>query len=265
MIRFLLTISILISAFTAGLGYFNKKKLDRGRHVLASTQDELRVAQVRLAQKNKDATATQKQLSETTAKLEQTSTALTVAQEDLKKTSSKIDDLNKQALDHEVQISNLKNENLVQQNKIKELTPTASPGSPQAKQEADWSAQLAEQKALVSKLQAQLESSQNRIQEYVKKDIERQKLQTRLGLEGKVLAVNQAWNFVVLSIGDKNGVTNNAEMLVKRGNQLVGRVRVTSVEPSSSIADIISSSLSKGLFVQPGDSVIYDTSDDEKK
>lgn len=265
MIRFLLTISILISVFTAGLGYFNKRKLDHVNYVLASTQDELKIAQSRVVQKNKDATTVQKQLSEATTKLEQTSTALAVAQENLKKTSSKIEDLNKQISDNNLKINDLQNKNLAQQTKILELTPSgAVRGSPQARREADWSAQLAEQKALVVKLQSQLESAQNRIQEYIKKDTERQKLQIRLGLEGKVLAVNQAWNFVVLSIGDKNGVTNNAEMLVKRGDQLVGRVRVTSVEPSSSIADIISSSLSKGLFVQPGDNVIYDTADDEK-
>jgi len=265
MIRFLLTISILITVFTAGLGYFNKRKLDHVSRVLASTQDELKVAQSRMTQKNKDATTVHKQLSETTTKLEQTSTALTIAQENLRKATSKIEDLNKQIADNNLEMNDLKNKNLAQQNKILESKPSiALRGSSQAKREADWSAQLAEQKALVVKLQSQLENAQNRIQEYIKKDIERQKLQTRLGLEGKVLAVNQAWNFVVLSIGDKNGVTNNAEMLVKRGDQLVGRVRVTSVEPSSSIADIISSSLSKGLFVQPGDNVIYDTADDEK-
>ena len=55
-------------------------------------------------------------------------------------------------------------------------------------------------------------------------------------LPGTILAVNQAWNFVVLSLGDRQGVVPNAEMLVQRGGQLLGKVRVTSVEPSTSIA-----------------------------
>ena len=49
----------------------------------------------------------------------------------------------------------------------------------------------------------------------------------------------------------------NAEMLIKRGNQLVGKVRVTSVEPSTSIADIVANSVPRGLSIQPGDNVIY--------
>jgi hypothetical protein len=119
--------------------------------------------------------------------------------------------------------------------------------------------QIAEQKTLVTQLQTQVERAQNKIQEYIKKDTERKKLQLRLGLEGKILAVNPAWNFVVLNIGDKNGVANNVEMLVKRGNQFIGKLRITSVEPSTSIADIIPSTLSKGQFVQTGDNVIYES------
>jgi len=82
----------------------------------------------------------------------------------------------------------------------------------------------------------------------------------REGLEGRVLAVNPAWNFVVLSIGDKSGVVNNSELLVKRGGQLLGKVRVTAVEPSTSIADIVANSMPAGVSVQPGDSVIYQSS-----
>jgi hypothetical protein len=84
----------------------------------------------------------------------------------------------------------------------------------------------------------------------------------RTGLEGRILAVNQAWNFVVLSLGDRNGVIGNAEMLIKRGSQLIGKVRITSVEPSTSIADIIANSVRSGLTVQPGDTVIYYSPED---
>jgi hypothetical protein len=48
---------------------------------------------------------------------------------------------------------------------------------------------------------------------------------------------------VVLDVGDKKGVLTNAELLVKRGGTAIGRVRITSVEPASSIADIIPASI----------------------
>jgi hypothetical protein len=79
----------------------------------------------------------------------------------------------------------------------------------------------------------------------------------RFGLRGTVLAVNQAYNFVVLNLGGRQGVEANSEMLVLRSGTLIGKIRISSVEPSSAIGDIITSSLERGVQVQPGDTVIY--------
>jgi hypothetical protein len=79
----------------------------------------------------------------------------------------------------------------------------------------------------------------------------------KAGVRGTVLAVNQAYNFVVLNLGGRQGVEPNAEMLVLRGGTLIGKIRVSSVEPSTAIGDIITSSLERGVQVQPGDTVIY--------
>ncbi len=78
------------------------------------------------------------------------------------------------------------------------------------------------------------------------------------GLSGKILAYNPGWNFVVLSIGDRQGLKANAQMIIMRGNQAIGKVKVTSVEPGNSIADIVPGSIAKGVFVQPGDRVVYE-------
>ena len=77
------------------------------------------------------------------------------------------------------------------------------------------------------------------------------------GLRGTVLAVNQAYNFVVLNLGNRQGIEANSEMLVLRGGTLIGKIRVSSVEPATAIGDIITSSLPRGVQVQPGDIVIY--------
>ena len=77
------------------------------------------------------------------------------------------------------------------------------------------------------------------------------------GLTGQVLAVNNAYNFVVLSLGDKQGVVMNGEMLVKRGGAQVAKVKITSVEPTTSIADVVPGTAPRGVRVQAGDEVIY--------
>jgi len=79
----------------------------------------------------------------------------------------------------------------------------------------------------------------------------------RAGVHGTVLAYNQAYNFVVLNLGARNGVEANSEMLVLRDGTLIGKIRISSVEPATAIGDIMSNSLARGVQVQPGDSVIY--------
>lgn len=78
------------------------------------------------------------------------------------------------------------------------------------------------------------------------------------GVQGRILAVNAGWNFVVLSVGDKQGVSVNAPLLVVRGNEPIARLRITSVEPSTSIADVLPGSVRRGISVQPGDTVIFE-------
>ena len=79
----------------------------------------------------------------------------------------------------------------------------------------------------------------------------------RAGVHGTVLAYNQAYNFVVLNLGARNGVEPNSEMLVLRDGTLIGKIRISSVEPATAIGDIMTNSLARGVQVQPGDNVIY--------
>ena len=72
-----------------------------------------------------------------------------------------------------------------------------------------------------------------------------------------VLAVNQAYNFVVLNLGGRQGIEADSEMLVLRRGALIGKIRVSSVEPATAIGDIVTNSLARGVQVQPGDVVIY--------
>jgi hypothetical protein len=76
-------------------------------------------------------------------------------------------------------------------------------------------------------------------------------------VRGTVLAVNQAYNFVVLNLGNRQGLQPNAEMLVLRETTIIGKIRISSVELATAIGDILGNSLARGVQVQPGDTVIY--------
>jgi septal ring factor EnvC (AmiA/AmiB activator) len=60
-----------------------------------------------------------------------------------------------------------------------------------------------------------------------------------MGLTGKIAVVNPDWNFVVLNIGSDSGLVNNAQMLVHRSDKLIGKVRISNVQKTMAIADIM--------------------------
>ncbi|MEY2466029.1 MAG: hypothetical protein QOD03_550 [Verrucomicrobiota bacterium] len=58
-------------------------------------------------------------------------------------------------------------------------------------------------------------------------------------LAGKVLISDPKWDFVVLNVGEDQGVLERGELLVSRNGKLVGKVKITSVQKDRSIANVI--------------------------
>jgi len=61
----------------------------------------------------------------------------------------------------------------------------------------------------------------------------------RADLKGKIVVVDPKWDFVVLDIGDDQGVKENAELLVSRDGKLVAKVIVRSIDKDRCIANVI--------------------------
>jgi archaellum component FlaG (FlaF/FlaG flagellin family) len=118
--------------------------------------------------------------------------------------------------------------------------------------------ELAEAKAVAESLKARTDELSNAVDTKERKIKEYQDNFVRQGLSGKVVAYNQGWNFVVLNIGDKAGLKAGVQMVVLRGGNMVGKVKVTSVEPSTAIADVLPGTVGRGESVQPGDTVVFE-------
>ena len=61
----------------------------------------------------------------------------------------------------------------------------------------------------------------------------------RADLRGKILRVDPRWDFVVLNIGENQGVLEEGELLVSREGKLVAKVIVRSIEKDRCIANIV--------------------------
>ena len=60
-------------------------------------------------------------------------------------------------------------------------------------------------------------------------------------VEGKVLVVNPEWNFVIIDKGSEDELRENVILLVHRGSEPIGKVRISLVQDSIAIAEIVSS------------------------
>ncbi len=58
-------------------------------------------------------------------------------------------------------------------------------------------------------------------------------------LKGKVLVADPKWNFVVLDVGENQGVLEYGELLVNRNGKLVAKVVVRNVQKDRSVANVM--------------------------
>lgn len=77
------------------------------------------------------------------------------------------------------------------------------------------------------------------------------------GLKGQVAAVDPRWKFLVLNVGENQGAKERGVVMVRRGDKLVGKARIVSVEPNRSIANLLPKWQQPGTEIQAGDTILF--------
>lgn len=252
----LIAVSAAFLAFSVVFGVLNNFKVRAIRTSAASAMAERDAAERRRTTQEKELKTREANVADASARFSETESKTAKAETDLVKIQSEKTDLQAKLQAKEAEIVAL-------QSRIEEGA-TKSPANPGAPSTIELQAQLDDarsqldaaerEKALLSDKIRGVQDRSSQLEEDKKRRVT---AASKAGVRGTVLAVNQAYNFVVLNLGGRQGVEPNAEMLVVRGGTLIGKIRVSSVEPSTAIGDIITGSLARGVQVQPGDTVIY--------
>ncbi|MES2594884.1 MAG: hypothetical protein V4662_06095 [Verrucomicrobiota bacterium] len=95
-------------------------------------------------------------------------------------------------------------------------------------------------------------------EEVVRKIEDRKKSFDRNSLVARVVAVNDAWGFVVIDAGQASGINEATKLLVTRGNQTVGKLSIISVQGNRTVANILPETVARGMSIAPGDRVILE-------
>lgn len=77
-------------------------------------------------------------------------------------------------------------------------------------------------------------------------------------LVGKVTEYHKDYGFVMLQATPGLQIENNMTFAIRREHNIIGRVKITSSEEGSFIADILSGSVPAGVTIQVGDDIIQD-------
>ena len=256
--KILVLTAAILSLAAAALGFLNRNRLIEAKSQASSVKEQLDSTSKRADKTAADLKAANEKLSALSADSDKNTADLAQAKDERDKAVAAQADLQKQVADKDTVIAQQKTDMAAKDQRIADLeSKAAQTTQPAAAATDDLKKQVEEKDLLNTSLQTKQKELETQLAALKERDAQRKTMTMKPGLTGRVLAVNSSWNFVVLSLGDRNGVVNGAEMLVYRGNQLLGKVRITSVEPSTSIADIVANSVRNGFSIQPGDSVIY--------
>lgn len=251
--RLLITVAIVLTLVSGYLSWQTRSKVNGLKGDLVAAQGQASSAEAKAADAAKTAKDAKATAEAATKDKEAAETALAAAKSDADKATAALNAAKADVDAKQKQIDDL--------NAKIAAAPTPAAGPDPAlddmkKQLADADAKMKEQQQIVETLQKKETETEQHAQELEQQEARRKTLMSLPGLEGKIVAVNPSWNFVVLNVGDRQGIVMNSTLVVKRGGTSVARLRVTSVEPATSIADIIPGSVSKGKFVEPGDVAI---------
>jgi hypothetical protein len=215
-----------------------------------------------LNQTKQDVTTQQLAAKKAKAEADAATQAKNEADTELAEQKSKVDDLNSKLADAEKNVTDA--QAAVQSSKdaaakaqaaldhINSVLNGVTPEDLQAnadKLKAQVQADASEQKILQDQLQAAVQQVAD-----LKVEINKSKVgDMPPGISGKVTFVNRTWNFVVLNVGLSNGVVPNGELIVYRGKNFLGKIKVTSAEDNTAVADILPDAKAD---IQVGDDVL---------
>jgi hypothetical protein len=254
----LIGLSVLLLALSAVFGILNLQKTRGLRTEIIQTETARQTAEQLRLSREKELKGRETAVAEANAKFGETQNKVASTEAELLKAQTEKNDLQSKLRTNETEIAELR-----KRIEKGEANPVASAPSSTASA-AELQAQLEEAKKQLDAaerekvlLSDKMKVTQERSAQLETAKPHRPGAGGNPGIRGTVLAVNQAYNFVVLSLGGRQGVEPNSEMLVLRGGSFIGKIRISSVEPATAIGDIVTSSLARGVQVQPGDIVVY--------
>ncbi|MBI4027345.1 MAG: hypothetical protein HY360_20335 [Verrucomicrobia bacterium] len=182
-------------------------------------------------------------LKDKEGQLKEKEKSLSDATEEIKKNKKELDAQVSKIKEAEEKVTKVSRELTEAKGELEKFTKNLPPGmtidqvQAKLKEFQDLINTLDQEKKVLNEQLAKLDADRRKLEDQIKNS---RQGKAPPGLTGHILSLNEEWNFVVLDIGAVQGVVEGASAIVYRGGVLVGKVKITSVEPSISIGDVLS-------------------------
>ncbi|MEM9081154.1 MAG: hypothetical protein AAGC74_10735 [Verrucomicrobiota bacterium] len=124
-------------------------------------------------------------------------------------------------------------------------------------QRKDLEEELDEKTVLAAKLKTAVQSATEQKQRQQERLVKVKQRIARNSVVATVTAVDNGYGFCIINRGSSNSnIDDRSELLVSRGGQYVGKLKVSSLEPTQTICDIDKTSLKPGTRILSGDRVV---------
>jgi chromosome segregation ATPase len=239
----ILTILVAAAAIYLGLEADKRAKElgDAGKKLqgtLVRTETKLKATETELDDTKKKLAATEAELATTKENLRTTQEKLTKTESELATATKELDSAKMEIAGINTILQELFPGKQIEPGNLKqtiaEMKDAVTTLTTKSKELEEKTATLEKEKA---ELTATVQTLEGRTKEQGDEIAEKKKVIKKYtdnimekGIKGRVMAVNPGWGFCVLSVGDKSGAAANKVMLVARGGQAIGRVKITNVE-----------------------------------
>jgi hypothetical protein len=233
LIRISLIVAIIAGLTAGGLNFVKvKEKITTLQANLKEQTDGRQKAETELASTKKDLNKTTAALKQTKAELEAATAAKDKAEADVavqtKRADKLTEDLNKTRAERDAAQADLA------AYKATGVTPQQILGMNKEFKTLQDNLAVAETENKV--LARKVHALQVALDRYVSPE---KPVFLPAALKGKVLVADPKWNFVVLNVGENQGVLEYGELLVNRNGKLVAKIVVRSVQKDRCVANVL--------------------------
>jgi len=251
MLRIALIIALLAAMGSLAVSFLNTKpKLEALKGDLAFTKTSLEETTGKLTQTSAELKKTAGELETRSKDLETTKTELEEASTAAANNKRRADKLDTD-LATNIKAKNEAQAELAQWQALGVKPDQVTQIRADLKKATDEKNALSEEKVIFLKSIARL---QNELAIYVTPD---KKVVLPAGLKGKVLAVGPQQDFVLLDFGENQGALKRGELMIRRGDKLVGKVSIVTLEPNRCVANILPQWKQGDVAIAEGDQVLY--------